>query len=110
MDDNIEYNKKTSEKIENNSKSERDESIQRVLQDNGEKTLEIFKEVLENFDRMKIFKFYFIMNNFDKVIKKMKKKKSSPLKTRRSGNRQSRSFLKVPNNNSPRTANKIEKS
>ena len=38
---------------------------------------EFFRDTIENFDKMKIFKFYFIYNNFDNVIHKMMKKKKS---------------------------------
>ena len=111
MGDNNEYKKQFTAKTDNNAKSEKDESANnRILQDNREKICEIFKETLENFDKMKIFKFYFIMNNFDKVIKKLKKKKLSPLKTRRSGN-MSGSLIKgrePRSSNSPSRFNRIE--
>ena len=35
----------------------------------------ILKESVENFDKMKIFKFYFLQNNFDQVMKKYKRKR-----------------------------------
>lgn len=43
------------------------------------KKLDSFTETLENFDKIQNFKFYFIADNFENVIKKYKRKKS-PLK------------------------------
>lgn len=43
------------------------------------KKFDSFNGTLENFDKIQNFKFYFISDNFENVIKKFKKKKS-PLK------------------------------
>lgn len=49
-----------------------------------------FNATIENFDRIKSFKFYFVENNIKEVIKKAKKR-FSPTKLKRKSNSKSRS-------------------
>ena len=51
-----------------------------------EVNIEIFRDTLENLDKIKLFKFYFQHNNYDMIIPKLKRKKQykSPSKKRKS--------------------------
>lgn len=45
---------------------------------------EIFNETREDYDKMQNFKFYFVDNNYEKVLKKLKRKLSPLKKSKRS--------------------------
>lgn len=49
--------------------------------DNMEKICANFTETIENLDKMKQYKFYFPDNNFDDLLKSMRKRKGSFKKT-----------------------------
>ena len=56
-----------------------------ILSDTKDKNCDIFNYSLENSDKMKIFKFYFIANNFDNILQKLNRK----IKSRRKSIRKS---------------------
>jgi len=81
---------KNNQKIYRHKKS--DDSMGNVLHhkngESKEKTIleSEWNEPLDDLDRMKIFKFYFVKNNFTNVLKKMKKRRSgSPSRMKKEG-------------------------
>jgi len=56
-------------------KNSKEEDFQKFMQDFKDKNIEEFSESLENMDKMKNFKFYFVKNNFEEIAKRCKKRR-----------------------------------